>query len=80
MSGRTALPPVALVLFVLVWIAASFWLALALALIVALLLAAHWAWTRLEERFQPGPDRPELAEREKQRQKRSQVAGRRSRS
>ena len=66
MSGRTALPPVvALVLFVLVWIAASFWLALALALIAALVVAAHWAWTRLPERFQHGPDSAELAEREK---------------
>jgi hypothetical protein len=58
-------PVIAVGLFVFFWVAASIWLALALALCVGILFAAHWAWTALPERFSHGPDRAELLEREK---------------
>lgn len=60
-------PVVGLVLFILVWIASTIYLALALAICVLLLLAAHWAWTKLPDLFGPGPDRADLKEREKRR-------------
>jgi hypothetical protein len=58
-------PAIALALFVFFWLAASIFLALALALCVGILFAAHWAWTVLPQHFSNGPDRAELAEREK---------------
>jgi type VI protein secretion system component VasK len=58
-------PIIAVGLFIFFWVAASIWLALALALCVGILFAAHWAWTALPQHFSHGPDRAELAEREK---------------
>jgi hypothetical protein len=58
-------PAVGVVLFVLIWIASTIYLALALAICVGLLLAAHWAWTRLPALFEEGPDARDLAERKK---------------
>jgi hypothetical protein len=58
-------PVIAVGAFVFFWLAASIWLALALALCIGILFAAHWAWSVLPEHFRQGPDRAELAEREK---------------
>lgn len=41
------------------------WLGLAVPLIAAIGLAAWWAWTELPNSFEHGPDRAELAERER---------------
>jgi hypothetical protein len=54
---------VALVLFVLVWIASTIYLAVALALCVAVLMLVYWAFTQLPARFgggrtEPPPPRP----------------------
>jgi hypothetical protein len=47
------------VLFVAIWLAATIYLALALALCVIVLLAVYWAFTQLPERFGgERPDRP----------------------
>jgi hypothetical protein len=53
------------ILFVLIWIVSTIYLALALALCVVVLLAAYWAFTELPSRFSHGPDSAELRQREK---------------
>lgn len=58
-------PAVGVAVFIFFWVVASIWLALALALCVAILFAAHWLWTALPQHFGQGPDRAELAERER---------------
>jgi hypothetical protein len=63
-------PVVGIAVFVFFWIAASIWLALALAVCVAILLAAHWAWTRLPGYFSDGPDRRESPPPQKRRRAR----------
>ena len=70
---------IAIGLFVFFWVAASIWLALALALCVGILFAAHWAWTALPGYFSHGPDRAELAERERRERQSGQQKRRRSR-
>jgi hypothetical protein len=61
---------VGIAVFVFFWIAASIWLALALAVCVAILLGAHWAWTRLPGYFSDGPDRRESPPPQKRRRAR----------
>jgi len=49
---------VALVLFVLIWIASTIYLAVALALCVAVLMLVYWAFTQLPARFGGGRTDP----------------------
>jgi hypothetical protein len=55
---------VAVVLFVLIWIASTIYLAVALALCVAVLMFVYWLFTQLPERLggsrtEPPPPSPE---------------------
>lgn len=50
-------PIVGVVLFVAIWIVATIYLALALAICVGVLLLAYWAFTQLPERFGGSGDR-----------------------
>jgi hypothetical protein len=49
---------VAVILFVLVWIASTIYLALALALCVAVLMLVYWAFTQLPARLGGRADPP----------------------
>jgi hypothetical protein len=62
------------VLFILIWIASTIYLALALAICVGLLIAAYWAFSALPQRFSHGPDAAEQRQREKREQ---EIAARR---
>ena len=48
----------AVVLFVLIWIASTIYLAVALALCVAVLMLVYWAFTQLPARFGGGRTDP----------------------
>lgn len=49
----------AVILFVLVWIASTIYLAVALALCVALLMLVYWVFTQLPARFGARSDQQE---------------------
>jgi hypothetical protein len=58
-------PIVAVALFVFFAVIGTIYLALALALCVAIVMFGYWAWSKLPALFSEGPDRADMREREK---------------